>query len=72
MAVTLSKRGINAKITRDKIAAARKISGAGIKSVVIVSAPPSVNGMFFAEFIAFPIIGPKSIGMRTKKIILTP
>ena len=63
---------MSAKIRSDITAAARKISGAGMKSVVMVSAPPSLRGMFLAELIAFPIIGPISMGISTKNIIRTP
>ena len=60
------KSGIIAIVHVVKIAPAKKISGAGINNVVIVSALPiSGKGILRAWLIALPIIGPISIGIST-------
>ena len=70
--VTLSRKGIIAKMRRETRDAARNISRAGTKRVVIVSAPPSVRGVPTLRLIQLPMAGPASIGMSTEKIIRTP
>ena len=70
--VSLIRTGVTANIISDVIAAARNISGAGINSVVIVSAPPPGKGIPIPLLIALPIEGPASIGISTQNIIRTP
>ena len=68
----LLSRGMSANISSVTAPPAKSISGAGIYSVVIASAPGFSSRMPRAAFMAFPMAGPISMGISTLNTILTP